>query len=172
MGKAFKIFDTIDILINNAGVVSDGPRRKDFLDMDDEHIKYIHGINVIGTITMCQTFYQLIQGSHAKIINIISNTAFLPASNAYRTSKWSLLSYTCALKRLRRDNILVNGIAPGPIKTDMMWKKGKSILGKNIANVRIGLPEEVAELAVMLAGKRGDLISGQVFLCDGGQVLK
>jgi NAD(P)-dependent dehydrogenase (short-subunit alcohol dehydrogenase family) len=172
MEKAFGFFGTVDILVNNAGVVSDGPRRRDFLDMDDEYIKYIHDINVIGTITMCQTFCQLIKGNHAKIINIISNTAFFPAYNAYRISKWSLLSYTFSLKQLCKDNILVNGIAPGPIKTDMSWKRGDSIIKKNIANLRLGLPEEVAELAVMLAGQNGDLISGQVFLCDGGQVLK
>jgi hypothetical protein len=53
----------------------------------------------------------------------------------------------------------------------MMWRKGESIM-INSANLRIGLPDEIAELAVMLAGKSGDLISGRVFLCDGGQVLQ
>jgi NAD(P)-dependent dehydrogenase (short-subunit alcohol dehydrogenase family) len=172
MEKAVDIFGGIDILVNNAGVVSDSSGRKGFLETDDKHVKYVHDINVIGTIAMCQAFCRLVQSGNAKIINIISNTAFRPAFDAYTTSKWSLLSYTYALKQVYKNRISVNGIAPGPVKTDMSWKRGNSILWDNSANLRIGLPEEAAELAVMLAGKSGDLISGRVFLCDGGQVLK
>jgi NAD(P)-dependent dehydrogenase (short-subunit alcohol dehydrogenase family) len=174
MRNAFNIFNQIDILVNNAGVVTnnnDKFNRKKFLDTDDGYIKYIHHINVFGTITMCQIFSELAKYNKVKIINIISNTAFRPASDAYGLSKHAILSYTYALRK-QYDNISVYGIAPGPVKTEMSFRNGSSAVWKSVANLRIGLPEEIAELATMLAGKKGDLISGQVFLCDGGEVLK
>jgi NAD(P)-dependent dehydrogenase (short-subunit alcohol dehydrogenase family) len=55
----------------------------------------------------------------------------------------------------------------------MMWGKGQSVVMPPWdPSRRIGLPEEIAELAVMLAGKGGDLFSGQVISCDGGEILR
>jgi 3-oxoacyl-[acyl-carrier protein] reductase len=176
MRQAFDIYGTIDILVNNAGVVTKNNNifvRKSFLEINDEDVVYIHSINVLGTIMICRAYSKLIKNNNGKILNVISNTAFSSRrlNDAYALSKLALLSYTLALQN-QYDNIIVNGIAPGRIKTEMSWRHGSPIMWEATANLRIGLPEEIAELAVMLAGKSGDLISGKVFLCDGGEVLK
>jgi NAD(P)-dependent dehydrogenase (short-subunit alcohol dehydrogenase family) len=173
MRQVFDEYGFIDVLINNAGVTSnDNYRRKNFLEMDEAHFKYIHRINVFGHISMCNVYSKIVGDNCGKIISMISDTAFRPAYDAYTTSKWALLSYIYAMQF--PGNITINAIAPGATKTDMTWRNGgaDSLFFSDSANFRLGLPEEVSELAVMLAGKTGDLISGKVFLCDGGQTLK
>jgi NAD(P)-dependent dehydrogenase (short-subunit alcohol dehydrogenase family) len=171
--EAFNVFGTIDILVNNAGINRIDKKAVSFFNATDDSIFRMHTINVMGTRNICENYIKVIGGDKGKIINIVSNTAFLApyGADAYWLSKWALCSYTKALGSKYKDRIIVNGIAPGPTKTDMVWKAGQSIIMAGIPNGRIGLPEEVAELAVMLAGKKGDLISGKVILCDGGQVL-
>jgi 3-oxoacyl-[acyl-carrier protein] reductase len=174
MTKAFDIYGSVDILVNNAGITGVDYKWKNFLEMDEAHISYVHNINVIGTVTMCQTFFKFVKNTGGKIINIISNAALRPATEAYAMSKWALLSYTLAAQQQFGRSVLINAIAPGPVRTDMT--KQESIIWdtypNDIPNKRIGLPEEIAALAVRLAGKSGNVISGKVFLCDGGQVLK
>jgi NAD(P)-dependent dehydrogenase (short-subunit alcohol dehydrogenase family) len=172
MNNAFNIFGTIDILINNAGILKFNGKIPNFHNMTDEEFILTQKTNVMGIRNMCQNYIDLTGNRKGKIINIVSNTAFLASSDPYWISKWALLSYTKALGSIHKGKITVNGIAPGHTKTDMVWEKGQSVILSPSPNGRIGLPEEVAELAVMLAGKKGDVISGQVFLCDGGQVLK
>jgi NAD(P)-dependent dehydrogenase (short-subunit alcohol dehydrogenase family) len=70
-------------------------------------------------------------------------------------------------------NIQVNCIAPGFILTDLnrdMWARDemKQWLAGVQANPRLGTPDDVAPLAVLLAGRGGDYITGQVIPVDGG----
>jgi NAD(P)-dependent dehydrogenase (short-subunit alcohol dehydrogenase family) len=75
--------------------------------------------------------------------------------------------------KLASKNIVVNGIAPGAITTEMMgWKEGDSVYRDSHANKRFGFPEEIAELAAFLGSSKGDNIIGEVVLSDGGSSLK
>jgi 3-oxoacyl-[acyl-carrier protein] reductase len=175
MNTAFHIFGTVDILVNNAGIYRINGKQQNFQEITDEYLRTICNTNFIGTRSMCENYVKLIDGEKGKIINIISTTAIMVPSApdwSYAISKWALLSYTQALGAALANNVSINGIAPGPVKTDMSWKPGQSIVETRSPNGRMCLPEEAAELAVMLAGKSGDLISGQVFRCDGGFILK
>jgi NAD(P)-dependent dehydrogenase (short-subunit alcohol dehydrogenase family) len=174
MKKAFDIFGAVDILVNSAGIY-ERDWRKGFQEITGEDIVKMSRTNFIGTRSMCENYVKLIDGKKGKIINIISTTAIMVPSVPdwpYAISKWALLSYTQALGAALANNISTNGIAPGPVKTDMSWKPGHSIVETRSPNGRIGLPEEIAELALMLAGKTGDTFHGEVLRCDGGFVLK
>jgi 3-oxoacyl-[acyl-carrier protein] reductase len=174
MNKAFSIFGHIDILVNNAGINRVNGKRQGFQEITSNYLRAICTTNFIGVVTMCEN-YAACTGKHkGKIINILSIAALKPPCNPdwpYGISKWSLLSYTKALAVKLSDKITVNGIAPGSCKTNMIWQPGQSIIERT-PNGRIAVPEEVAELALMLAGKSGDCISGQVFCCGGGNVLR
>ncbi len=169
--KAIDIFGGIDILVNNAGVTSETKIRPPFVEMSKSHYHYVHDINTLSTRRMCLTFAKLIpQGT---ILNIISNTSLLPALDAYFTSKWALYSFTKAFAEELKDagsNITINGLCPGPIKTDMTPEE--SFYRKEIPNHRIGIPEEIAELAFVqiLSGLNGS--NGEITVCDGGQILR
>jgi 3-oxoacyl-[acyl-carrier protein] reductase len=173
MKQAFDIFGAVDILVNNAGIFEQN-WRKGFQEITDEDIVKISRTNFIGTRNMCENYSNLIgnnKDGEGQIINILSISSLrVPGKPhwSYAISKWALLSYTKALAVALSNNIRVNGIAPGPVKTDMSWKQGGSIVETRSFNGRMALPEEIAELALMLAGKTGDIFNGQIFCSDGG----
>lgn len=170
LNEAEKFFGPIDILVNNAGVSTDRKGRVDFDNMDKVHFHYIHDINTLGTRQLCMSFIE--RYGKGTILNILSNTSLRPAQDAYFTSKWALRAFTEAMGLSNeRKNVTINGLCPGPIKTDMSFGPGVSMYRKEIPNRRIGMPEEVAELAFVqvLSGLSGT--SGQITVCDGGEIL-
>lgn len=171
--EAEACFGRIDILVNNAGVTSDTKERPSFEAMSKKHYHYVHDINTIGSVRMCEEFAK--RSNNGTILNIISNTSVLPALDSYFTSKWALYSYTKEAGRKYADKglcITVNGLCPGPIKTDMSFGPSTSLYRQAIPNHRLGLPEEIAELAFVqiVAGLRG--LNGEITVCDGGQILR
>lgn len=169
---AEKLFGPISILVNNAGVTGDNRGRIGFENMDEQHIHFVHNVNLIGTKIMCECFLK--KNSEGTILNIISNTGTLPASDAYQTSKWALYSYTKGLAELLTNNgskVTVNGLCPGPIKTDMSFNRGTSLFRREIPNRRIGLPEEIAELAFVQLMNGLNNQNGFITICDGGESL-
>ena len=172
-GKAESFFGKIDILVNNAGVTTDRKCRLKFEDMDQNHIRYVHNINTLGTRQLCIDYAQIT--TSGTILNIISNTAIRAAQDAYFTSKWAIYSFTkefgnsCLTTGKR---ITVNGLCPGPIKTDMSFGPNASLYRKEIPNHRIGLPEEIAELAfIQIISALYNGVNGMITVCDGGESL-
>jgi NAD(P)-dependent dehydrogenase (short-subunit alcohol dehydrogenase family) len=169
--KAMSIFGGIDILVNNAGVNANREGLiVDFEQMKPDDWHFINTINVIGTKLICEKFVH-IANHGSSVLNILSNTALRPALESYFMSKWAMYSYTKALSdECKEKGITVNGICPGPTKTDMMWKEGKTIVW-NTKNKRLGLPEEIAELSVqvVVGGLKG--LTGKIITCDGGETL-
>lgn len=170
--KAIRIYGTIDILVNNAGVTTDRKTRVPFEAMDKKHIHYVHDINTIGTRRMCIEYAN--NSTCGTILNIISNTGVRPAQDAYFTSKWALYSFTKMYGNECFNNgkrITVNGLCPGPIKTDMSFGPSSTILRTEIPNRRIGLSEEIAELAFtqIISGLEG--VNAMITVCDGGETL-
>lgn len=169
--EAVKVFGSIDILVNNAGVTSNTKKRCSFEEMDDFHCHYVHDINTLSTKRMCEEYANSSQ--NGTILNIISNTGILPALDAYFTSKWALYSFTKAYaEKLRLNNVhlTINGLCPGPVRSDMT--RAISMYRKEIPNHRIGMPEEIAELAFIqiLSGLNGQ--NGEITVCDGGQIYR
>lgn len=171
LSKALSIYGKLDILVNNAGVNTNKEGKVlNFDSMYPADLHYINDINVIGTKNICDAFVKACS-SGASILNVVSNTALRPALQSYFISKWAIYSYTKAMaSQCRAKNITINGISPGPIKTNMMWKKGDSIVRKS-RNRRIGLPEEIGELAVMVVKSSFKGLNGKIYLSDGGELL-
>lgn len=91
-------------------------------------------------------------------------------------TKWDIRGLTEFLgKEMCKYGIVVNGIAPGIVMTDMQseFQKQKDNLFTYLTPVkRLGLPLEIAELAVYLASDASNFIIGQTIVCDGGYILK
>ena len=98
------------------------------------------------------------------------------ATYPYRMVKWDVRGLTEGLgKTLVKDNIIVNGIAPGVVKTSMQdfsLKQGDNLYTTQNPIQRVCLPEEIAELALFLACDASNFIIGQTIVCDGGYTLK
>ena len=164
----------VDILVNVAGT----NLRKRFEQYTREEYDRILQTNLHGIFELTQLVgaKMVARGAGGKIVNIGSLMSLLglPYLSVYAISKGGLAQLTKVLAaEWGRHNIQVNCIAPGFIITDLnrdMWQAPEMAtwLRRVQANPRLGAPEDVAPLAVFLASRGADYITGQVIAVDGG----
>lgn len=161
----------IDILINNAGVTSDGL----FLAMSVEKWQKVIDTNLTGTFFITKEVAKnMIKKRTGKIINIssiVSSQGNTGQSN-YIASKAGIDGITKALAlELAPRNITVNAVAPGFVVTDMtadvLEKNSEKILSHIPLN-RFANPEDIANVVDFLCSSKADYITGQVIVVDGG----
>jgi 3-oxoacyl-[acyl-carrier protein] reductase len=167
-----RAFGGIDVLVNNAGVMT----LTAISETDDASFDRIISVNLKGSfITMREAAKRLRRGG--RIINFSSSVVGLlqPTYGAYAASKAAIEAMTSVLaKELRGREITVNAVAPGPTATDL-FLRGKSPdvierLAKAAPLERLGEPEDVARVVSLLAGPDAAWINGQVIRCNGGLI--
>ena len=166
--------ETPDILVNVAGTNI----RKSFAKYTEAEYEHIMRTNLHGIVQLTQQIgaRMVERGKGGKIIMIGSLMSLLglPYLSVYAMTKGALGQLTKALAaEWGRYNIQVNCIAPGFIVTDLnrqMWEpeRMREWLKGAQANPRLGTPEDIAPLAVFLAGRGSDYITGQIIAVDGG----
>ncbi|MCM3388940.1 SDR family oxidoreductase [Ureibacillus chungkukjangi] len=148
----------IDILINNAGVMS----LKPFVETPVEEWQWVQDINVNGPFYLCkEVIPDMIGRKDGIIINIASiwGTKGGPNRSAYITSKHAIIGFTKALgEEMKPYGIRVNAVSPGPVDTKMMtdiapdYDKSAWLKPIDIANVIVDLvlPKSVAVTATTI----------------------
>jgi len=166
-----KEWGRLDILVNNAGVIEDDL----FVRMEPEAWNRVLQTNLGGTYNFCRAVaYTLMKQRRGRIINVSSVAAehANPGQTNYAASKGAINAFTRALAvELASRNVTVNAIAPGFIETDMseaVRNKAGDLIKKMIPMRRLGQPEDIARVAVFLAGPDAAYITGQVLTVDGG----
>lgn len=171
---ALKEFETVDVLVNNAGLFSPKP----FLDVEERDLDLYWKINLKGTYFTSQAVIpQMIKQENGAIINIGTvlvehAISGFPAS-APLTSKGAIHSLTRQLAaEFGKNNIKVNTIAPGIIRSPLQDKIGiedaDSLAGLHLLN-RIGETNDIAEAAYYLA--TSDFITGETINVAGGHTV-
>jgi 3-oxoacyl-[acyl-carrier protein] reductase len=161
----------VDILVNNAGVIHDDL----FVRLEPEHWNRVLSTNLGGAYNFCHVIaYSLMRKRSGRIINISSVAAehVNMGQTNYAASKGAINSFTRALAvELASRGVTVNAIAPGFIETDMtevIRNKAGDMIKKHIPAKRLGSPDDIANVAVFLAGPESGYITGQVITVDGG----
>jgi 3-oxoacyl-[acyl-carrier protein] reductase len=161
----------VDILVNNAGIIEDDL----FVRLEPEQWDRVIRTNLGGTYNFCRAVaYGMMRRRKGRIINVssVAATHVNPGQTNYAASKGAINSFTRALAvELASRNVTVNAVAPGYIETDMsaaVRNKAGDLLKKFIPMRRIGTPEDVARVAVFLAGPDAAYVTGQVLTVDGG----
>jgi len=164
----------VDVLINNAGIAE----QKLFTDVSEEDWDNMFDINVKGMFNCTQAVLNdMISNKYGKIINISSIWGLVGASCevAYASSKAAVIGFTKSLaKELGPSNICVNCIAPGIIDTDMNASLDDNAikeLKEQTPLIRLGSPEDIANLALYLASDKSNFITGQIISPNGGFVI-
>ena len=174
IAEAVASLGKVDILVNNAGL----EKRADFWDVTEEDFDAVLNVNLKGMFFTTQAVVRHLRqsGRAGKIINISSVHEELPFPHfaSYCASKGGIKMLTRNLAiELAPSKITINSIAPGAIETPINTKllndptKLKELLG-NIPLGRLGTPEDVAGLAVFLASRESDYVTGSTFFVDGG----
>jgi len=164
-------FDTIDILINNAGIRSD----KLLALMDQTSWQRVIDINLTGTFNMCRSAVLLmLKQKYGRIVNITSPVATLgfAGQTNYGASKAGQIGLTRSLcKEVARKKITVNCVSPGFIETELIEDLPPELLKQYKRSVpmrRFGKVEEIADAVLFLASKNAAYISGTVLDVNGG----
>lgn len=158
---------SFDILVNNAGI-NGGLLNS----CSEEEYQNVMDTNLKGAIFITRVIANdmINKGIKGNILNICSSSSLRPANTAYALSKWGMRAYTLGLaKSLIKKGIVVNGIAPGPTVTPMLVKEGISnIYLPNNPSGRYALPEEIANMAVVLTSGMARMIVGDIVYITGG----
>ncbi len=168
----------LDIAVANAGILREAP----LLETSAEDFDAVISVNLRGTFLTAREAARMMLARPAgapvgRIITIASDLAFLGREQmpAYCASKGGILSLTRSLARELAPRILVNAIAPGPVDTDMTSPGAMSAeaLAKDLATplARFAKPQEIAAVAVFLAGEGSSFVTGQCYGANGGSAM-
>ncbi|MCQ9638250.1 SDR family oxidoreductase [Chryseobacterium sp. WG14] len=160
---------SLDILINNAGIHTS---KSSLEKITDEQIQETFNTNILSMISLTRNFLPLIRKG-GRIICTTSVTAYRGSDHLidYAATKGAVLAFIRSLAdNLAEKEILVNGIAPGPIWTPLVKEafSDLSTFGKDTPLKRAGQPSEVAPAYVFLASKDASYITGEVIHINGG----
>ncbi len=169
-------FGRIDVLINNAALITDLERRP-FEELSAEDWKDVLDVNVIGTFLCTQAVVPSMKESGAgKIINVGSNVVHkgLPQLLHYVASKGAVHALTRALAReLGPFGITVNAIAPGYVHHEGTAQNDGGRNEQVISLRALGraeTPDDLLGTIVFLASDDSEIITGQTIVVDGGEV--
>jgi NAD(P)-dependent dehydrogenase (short-subunit alcohol dehydrogenase family) len=164
----------LDILVNNAGAAWG----EDFDTFPEAGWDKVVDLNMKAPFFLTQALHEALKrgarARPAKVINIASIDGISVnqwETYSYAASKAGLIHLTKRMAlRLAQDNIVVNGIAPGPFPSDM--NKQARDHGEEVAHRvpagRIGTTEDMAGAAIFLASRAGDYVVGETIMVDGG----
>ena len=171
----------VDTLVNNAAAFVFGKVE----DLTDDDWTKVFGVNLVGYANCVQAVlpHMRAQGGGA-VVNIASQSSFIaqPAFVPYNASKGAVAQLTrCLAMDLAPDNIRVNGVCPGTIKTRATDRHIDSLgldreeayreFSEDALMKRMGRPEEIANGVLFLASDEASFVTGAHLVIDGGATI-
>ncbi len=164
-------YDTVDILINNAGITRDNI----LMRMKQEEWDEIIDTNLASVFKMSKAVLRgMMKKKAGRIISIASVVGSMGNAGQanYAAAKAGIMGFTKSLAReVGSRGITVNTVAPGFIQTDMtdnLPDEQKEVLASQIPMGRLGSVEEIAQVVLFLAGNGGSYITAQTIHVNGG----
>ena len=164
----------IDILINNAGVMSDSS----IIKMSDQLWDEAINLNLTASFKLMRACApDMIAKKWGRIINVSSQVALTGSAEHahYSAAKAGLLGLTySAAKEYGKESITVNAVLPGRIQTNMIAERSKGRLDEWLSQTplnRLGRPTEVADMITFLVSEKASYITGAAINVNGGLVM-
>jgi 2-hydroxycyclohexanecarboxyl-CoA dehydrogenase len=165
-----------DILVNNAGYTLTSP----FLDEDEEYWHRVVDTNFWGVVyTVREVLPHMRQRQSGSIVNVVSDAGRVGMAGeaVYAGAKGGVVAFSKSIaQEMARYQIRINCVAPGPTRTRILAENseqetGEKLIEKMIRRIplrRIAEPEEIAQVALFLAGDGASHMTGQVISVSGG----
>ena len=172
--KVVGVYGGLDILINNAAT---NPVYGPIQQTDERAFDKIIDVNLKGPFELCKKVYPILKDRGGGVIIHISSIGGLTPEQGigmYSVSKAALINLTKAMAQdWGPDNIRVNAICPGLIKTkfsEALWSDEANLKRflQSIPLGRLGRTDDIAGLAVYLASDASAYCTGGVYMADGG----
>lgn len=177
IAETLKEFKTLDVAFNNAGIEG---ASSPTAECTEENWDRVIDVNLKG-VWLCMKYQiqQMLKQGQGSIINCSSIAGLVGFTNipAYAASKHGLLGLTkTAALEYSKNNIRINAICPGVIKTPMIdrFTQGSVEAEKQFAAAepmgRLGRPEEIADAVLWLASDKASFVTGHPLVVDGAWV--
>jgi 3-oxoacyl-[acyl-carrier protein] reductase len=173
---ALDAFGTIDVLINNASLMSVLARRS-WLEIPVEEWDRVMAVNLRGMFLACRAVFPAMQArKRGKIVNISSSRVWEGTPNRlhYTTSKAGVIGFTRALAReVAEAGITVNAVTPGMTQSEtQVASSSGNYLASRVAGraiERVQVPEDLVGAVMFLSSAASDFMTGQTINVDGGR---
>ncbi|HEY0078254.1 MAG TPA: glucose 1-dehydrogenase [Pyrinomonadaceae bacterium] len=177
VAEAVGRFSRLDVLVNAAGILSNGTIETTTLEAWDEMLN----VNLRAVFQLMQMAVPHLEATRGNIVNVSSVTGLraFPGVLAYCVSKAGLDQLTrCAALELASKGVRVNAVNPGVVRTEVHRRGGMGEEAyaaflehskKTHPLGRVGEASEVAELILFLASERAAWITGATYSIDGGR---
>lgn len=162
-------FGRVDVVVNNAGVVTGGPIEATTADEFDRVVS----VNLRGTFLSCrEAALRLADGGRVVNVSARIPAAAAPMLGVYAAAKAGVEALSRSLAhQLGPRGITVNAVAPGPTDTPMLdpgARANASAISAQTPLRRLGRPDDVASVVAFLAGQDSGWVTGQTLYADGG----
>lgn len=170
-------FGDVHVLVNNSGIYVDSP----ILDTTDEDWDRVIATNLRGTFLCSRAVgHHFAEKGSGRVINIASNLGIIGRSGfgSYCSSKAAIIQFTkVAALEWARFGVQVNAIAPGYFETEFNTElrnndAAASKVIRRIPAQRMGNPEEIVPLCVLLASDAASYMTGETIVFDGGESIR
>ena len=176
--EAAEMLGGLDIVINNAGIFARRSEwdKRSLLQTTAKEWQEVIDVNASAVFFTMQASvnYMLKNAVKGNILNITSVAGEEPVFGAYGGSKILATGLTRGWgKMFAADGITINGIAPGPVATEMNnWHEGDSMKHDRIPYGRFATIDEVAALAMYLLEEKAKMICGETVIIDGAYSIR
>jgi NAD(P)-dependent dehydrogenase (short-subunit alcohol dehydrogenase family) len=164
-------FGTLDVLVNNAAT---NPYFGPLVDISDSQMQKTYEVNQASILTHSAAAWHHWMRDHGGVIINIASIGGLgpePGVGWYSVTKAAVIHLTKQLAWELAPSVRVNAIAPGLVRTELargLWQEHEAAIAARIPLQRLGEPDDVAAMALVLASDASSWITGQVLVVDGG----
>jgi len=164
-------FGSLDILVNNAGT---NPHFGPLLEISDAQMQKAYEVNQASIITHTAAAWEHWMKEHGGVVLNIASIGGLnpePGIGWYNTTKAAVIYLTKQLAWELSPRVRVNAIAPGLVRTELaraLWESREREVAAHIPLARLGEPDDIASVALMLCSDASSWMTGQVLTVDGG----
>jgi NAD(P)-dependent dehydrogenase (short-subunit alcohol dehydrogenase family) len=168
-------FGSLDVLVNNAGT---NPYFGPMVDLDVPRAEKTVQVNQLSIVVWTQLAWKKSMAERGgSIVNIASvgGIATEIGIGFYNATKAAVIHLTRQFAAELAPGVRVNGIAPGLVRTQLaraLWENHEERINQHLPLGRIGEPDDIAKVAVFLAGDDSSWITGQTLVVDGGALIR
>ncbi|MCC6611838.1 MAG: glucose 1-dehydrogenase [Anaerolineae bacterium] len=171
---ALDVYGTLDIVVNNAGIMDDF---MPLADLDDSLWRKVMGVNLDGPMFICRKALQtMLANEKGVIVNVASIGGLFGgrAGVSYTASKHAVIGLTRSIAyQYAKKGIRCNVVCPGGVATNISIRNPSPLGYERLqttlpAAIRTAQPEELARVVLFLASDDGSFVNGEVLVADGG----